>query len=84
MEQLRLDLDDDKQYLEGIMNKTYLGSNSSWYVCCPNGQFYLSIRTHDLGGTDYDYVTKIDYKQARWLVSRGVREHFNCVKNWIR
>lgn len=73
-DQLRLDLDDRRQYLTQLVeNPKYLDSNTTWrifaeYVEPDYIQLWLGTRTHDLGGTVYSYIESVTIDEARWLL----------------
>lgn len=75
-EQLRLDLDDRKQYLAHMIETTWLGSGQGWRVFCrkrlSNGSLFLSlgIRTHGPVETDYEYLERVTLEEAEWLTNR--------------
>lgn len=59
-----------------VMRNADCGSYSSW--CILQGHtgknvFWLSIRTHDLGGTDYNQVCRVTFEEAKFLVANSKR-----------
>jgi len=69
MKQLRLDLDDRQQYLKQIIESENLGSDSWWYIMRYAGYLWLTVRTHDLGGTDYSYKERLSIEEAEWILA---------------
>jgi hypothetical protein len=83
-EQLRLDLNDRQQFLLSYIKNRPLYSGQGWYIFRPQGKnFYLGIRTHDMGGTDYDYLEKVSYEEAKWLITLPkVYDFCDCVRKY--
>lgn len=56
-----------------MIRNNHIGSNSGWYIfySASFDQFWLGIRTHDLGGTDYDYIHKVTHAEAKTLRDHG-------------
>lgn len=76
--QTELPLNDSKQRLQHKILNTHIGSNSSWYITYSPRlkSLMLMIRTHDLGGTDYDNVCKVSLEDAQWLLNQTFKDYF--------
>lgn len=59
-----------------MRNADGFGSNSSWGIFAgqtSSRQLWLGIRTHDLGGTDYNYVHRVTHEEAKFLTVNAYR-----------
>jgi hypothetical protein len=85
--QPRLDLDDRKLYLKAKIEKTNVYGNSGWYIREYFDRLQLMIRTHDLGGTDYDHKEWLTVEEAEWLLqtplfSKGIFTEGEPITIW--
>lgn len=54
-----MDLDRAIEIKEIMDSYRWFGSNSTWQVYKNGTKFWLGVRTHDLGGSDHDYIEQI-------------------------
>ncbi len=57
------------KYLKKVIGNRCIGGYSNWYIFGETTKddkmiYTLGIRTHDLGGTDYDHIVRVTKDEA--------------------
>lgn len=57
-----------KDEIFSVIQKNPLYTNETWHVTLYQGKWFLMKRTHDLGGTDYQYLMRLTEDESIFLV----------------
>lgn len=61
-----------KDFLTAQIKRSAVHSDQTLYVTASGKNYYLMRRTHDLGGTDYENLFQLTYKEAIWILKTKI------------